>query len=99
MKNHRLFDWSGAEDPLREFINRPGVLFIMAILYRDGLINPQLFKCSLVEMQFQFYGLLWQWLLGKPLCHHLPEIVKDGMAHSYRTNAIASTLVGDRDPP
>ncbi|WP_017304854.1 pentapeptide repeat-containing protein [Spirulina subsalsa] len=82
--------------PVADLVHQPLMLYLLGILHRDGLVDRGLFQLESPQARYEIYERMTRWLLGEHQGYsHLPEMVKEGMAHASRsTEAIANLLAG-----
>ena len=100
LKQEGLFTRGSQEKPMATLVRQPWMLYILGILYRDGLLEENLLQMKLPQAKFEIYDRTCRWLLGQPYpgSNQMPELVREGLAHAYRTPEAIAHLLGGRDP-
>ncbi len=100
LKQEGLFTKGPQEKPIATLVRQPWMLYILGILYRDGLLEENLLQMKLPQAKFEIYDRTCRWLLGQPYpgSNQMPELVREGLAHAYRTPEAIAHLLGGRDP-
>ena len=100
LKQHGIFKQSSTRQTIASLVLQPLMLYLLGILYRDGLIDGQIFKLQQSQFQLEIYERITHWLLGKSLLgsNLLPELVKEGLAHAYRSPEAITNLLTGRQP-
>jgi uncharacterized protein YjbI with pentapeptide repeats len=95
-----------ANSPLPELsmmLRQPLMLYLLGVLYRDGLLDEEILKLAYSTKQIGAAALMWEiyqrlnfWLLGYPhRCGVKPILIRETETHIHRTqDAIAFQLQG-----
>ncbi|MTJ10328.1 pentapeptide repeat-containing protein [Anabaena sp. UHCC 0204] len=91
---------------LSSFVRQPLMLYLLAILHRDGLLDHELLELSIGNEQGNYAPLLWAiyqrlncWFLGYPQPDGIKTmLLRAGTSHIHRTPTAIANLLGDRHP-
>jgi hypothetical protein len=87
---------------LSTFVRQPLMLYFLAVLHRDGLLDEEILHLADVQpesLEFEIYHHLSRWLLGYPLTGGTKTLLfKDGSAHIHRSQEAIANLLQGRHP-
>ncbi|NES19046.1 MAG: hypothetical protein F6K41_08970 [Symploca sp. SIO3E6] len=100
LKHGRVFQPQPSAKALADLIHRPLMLYLVAILHRDGLVDKSIFQMTSSQLKFEIYDRICRWLLGEPATGtgSIPELIKEGIAHASRSQEAISNLLESRHP-
>ncbi|MEB3181770.1 MAG: pentapeptide repeat-containing protein [Nostocaceae cyanobacterium] len=94
-----------AKSPLVELstcVREPLMLYLLAILHRDGLLDEEILQLADVQpesVEYEIYYSISRWLLGYPRTGGTKTLLfKDGSAHIHRTQEAIANLLQGRHP-
>ncbi|MEP0803075.1 NACHT domain-containing protein [Funiculus sociatus] len=90
----------GASSVANTLVGQPLMLYLMGVLHRDGLLDDSIFHRALSEVKFEIYDRIYCWLLAYPDAGSttIPFVVKEGLAHAYRSTDAIANLLANRRP-
>ncbi|MBD1899740.1 pentapeptide repeat-containing protein [Trichocoleus sp. DQ-A3] len=90
----------GAANVLAALVRKPLMLYLLGILHRDGLLNDTIFHLTLPQAKFEIYDRICRWLLAYPEAGSgsMPFVIREGLAHAYRSNDAIAHLLQNRRP-
>ncbi|NES70937.1 MAG: hypothetical protein F6K24_39875 [Okeania sp. SIO2D1] len=101
LKQQGLFSKTPKSKEIANLVRQPWMLYILGILYRDGLLEEELLTMKPSQARYAVYDRICRWLLGESspgTAVQMPEIVKEGLAHAYRTPEVVAKLLVGRKP-
>jgi uncharacterized protein YjbI with pentapeptide repeats len=103
LKKSGLFAKPSNLPGLSTLVRQPLMLYILAVLHRDGLLEDELLELGVRNEQENYGALRWEiyhrlsrWLLGYPQTDGIKTmLLRDGTNHIHRTpEAISNLLMG-----
>lgn len=99
LKQRGIFHHLPQVQTISKFWLRPLVLYAMALLHRDGWLDPQWFSLSLEPLQDRLFRQLNHWLLREaPPGGYVPEFRRGGLAHATWGQEEVFYLLAGRSP-
>lgn len=100
LKQNGVFHAQGIGQHLAGLIRQPLSLYLLGLLHRDGLLDESICQMDLGQMKFEIYDRICHWLLGEAVSETgmMPVMVKDGLAHAYRSQEAIANLLFDQSP-
>ncbi|AFZ03329.1 NACHT domain-containing protein [Calothrix sp. PCC 6303] len=102
-KQAGLFKANSLSPELSVMVRQPLMLYLLGVLYRDGLLDEEILKLAYSTKKIGAATLMWEiyqrlsfWLLGYPhRCGVKPILIRETETHIHRTqDAIAFQLQG-----
>ncbi|HEY9671139.1 MAG TPA: pentapeptide repeat-containing protein [Waterburya sp.] len=100
LKHGGVFKPRSPINDLATLVTRPLMLYLLAILHRDGWVDERIFQMGSSQVQFEIYDRMTRWLLGEPIAGDgpLPELIREGLAHASRSSEAIANLLQGRHP-
>lgn len=105
LKQAGLFNSQSHSPHLAGFVRQPLMLYLLGVLHRDGLLDPELLQldlksqASVASILWEIYHRLSQWLLGYPVTKGIKTmLLRSGSAHIHRTQEAIANLLSGRHP-
>ncbi|NJL10149.1 MAG: hypothetical protein HC908_08225 [Calothrix sp. SM1_7_51] len=107
LKQEGLFSPAKSNIPeIATFVRQPLMLYLLGILYKDGLLDDQIFSPSSNNNQSSRFCVTWEihyrlneWLFGYPLTDGIKTIlIRSGSAHIHRSKEEITNLLNNQNP-
>ncbi|MBF2067782.1 MAG: pentapeptide repeat-containing protein [Calothrix sp. C42_A2020_038] len=106
LKQAGLFSSKSKLPEFTRLVRQPLMLYLLAILYRDGLLDDEVIEIASQAKQrgsaflvWEIYQCLNRWLLGYPSTGGVKSIlIREGTAHIYRTQDAVANLLQNHHP-
>ncbi len=99
LKDSGVFSGRTPVPEIAGLVHQPLLLFLLGLLHRDGLLDSSLFQLQPAAARYDIYDRMTRWLLGESQGRpHVPELLKEGLAHASRSPEAIANLLAGRQP-
>lgn len=103
LKSAGMFRPNPPAKEMAMLIRKPLMLYLVGILYRDGLLAEGIFQMPYPQVKFEIYDRLTTWLLGEPTAglsasRSEDRPIRAGLAHAGRTREAIANLLQNTPP-
>jgi len=103
LKQAGLFSGKTAAKELAAMVRQPLMLYLLAVLHRDGFFEKDLIKIPFPGVKLELYDRMMTWLLGEITTGRLrgrqtQKLIRIGLGHAGRSQETISRFLNGRSP-